>query len=296
MRLITVVSLFVCLSVNSTPIWACATCLCGDPTITTMGTEKPFAGRMRAGIEYLSRGEKAAEPGVNEFTVNEERVTLNFSYALNTEWMFAASLPMVTKEVERFDLSHARGSGIGDMDLSARWFLGRDDSFPVKYLWGMQFGLRVPTSTEQKKDGESIDIDAQPGVGATIPSLGVWYGRYALPWFFYTSASVQHALTDGYQNYQAGDVMLLTGLAQYALNMGVAVQLSLDGRFKKPDQYDGVEDPNSGGVLIMAKPGIAWTPLEDLVINLNYQIPVIENPNGIQEEDPTFRLGVAYDF
>lgn len=280
----------------SNTVFACATCLCGDPTITTMGTEKPFAGRMRAGVEYLSRGETAAQPGVSEFVVDEQRVTYSFSYALNSEWIFAASLPMVTKKVERFDTSAAQGSGVGDLDLAARWFIGKDESFPVKYLWGVQFGLRIPASSEQKKSGDPIDIDAQPGVGATIPSVGIWYGRYAIPWFFYTSAVIQHAVTEGYQEYQAGDVALLTGLVQYALNFGVAVQLSVEGRFKQHDQYDGEQDENSGGVLIMATPGIAWTPLEDLVVNISYQLPLIENPNGRQAEDPTLKFGVAYDF
>jgi len=296
MRSIIIVSIAITLSIVSNSIWACATCLCGDPTITTMGTEKPFAGRKRAGVEYLSRGEKIGESGVNELDTDEERTTFNFSYALNADWMFAASLPLVTKTVKRYDMSSERGSGIGDMDLSARWFVGKDTRFPARYLWGVQLGLRVPTSSEQQSNGVPIDIDAQPGVGATIPSLGLWYGRYAMPWFFYVSAGYQHAITEGYQGYQAGDVALLTGLAQYALGYGLALQLSLDGRFKQYDKYHDIRDDNSGGVLVMATPGLAWTPLEDLVINMSYQVPAIENPNGQQEEKPTLRIGVAYDF
>lgn len=288
------IAIFLCL--NSSIIWACATCLCGDPTITTMGTEKPFAGRMRVGTEYLTRGEKAGEPGVNEFETDEERLTFNFSYALNSEWMFAVSLPLITKTVKRFDLSNAQGSGVGDLDFSARWFVGKDDHFPARYLWGIQFGLRLPTSSEEKLDGVPIDIDAQPGGGTTIPSVGIWYGHYAMPWFFYASASHQHAIDKGYQGYQAGDATLVTGLVQYALNYGVALQFSLDSRFKKQDEYNGERDDNSGGVLIMATPGLAWTPMEDLVVNLSYQAPVIENAHGQQEEKPTARIGVAYDF
>lgn len=284
------------LSVSSNVTWACATCLCGDPTITTMGTEKPFAGRKRAGVEYLSRGEKTAQPGVSELVTEEQRVTYSFSYALNADWMFAASLPTVTKSFTRFDSSSAQGSGLGDMDLSARWFVGKDSRFPARYLWGMQLGLRAPTSTEQKNNGVVLDIDAQPGVGATVPSAGIWYGRYALPWFLYTSATVQHAVTDGYQGYRAGDVALATVMTQYAFKNRVAVQLSLDGRFKRHDKYFGVQDNDSGGVLVMATPGLAWTPYEDLVVNMSYQIPAIENPNGRQEEDATLRVGVAYDF
>ena len=282
--------------VNTESVWACATCLCGDPTITTMGTEKPFAGRMRAGIEYLTRGETVGDKNVSEVTTDEKRMTYSFSYALNDSWMLAASLPMVTKKIKRYDNSKETGSGIGDADLTARWFVGKDESFPSRYLWGLQFSLRVPTSKEEKSHGEAIDFDAQPGAGATIPSLGIWYGRYAMPWFFYVSAAVQHAVTEGYQDYQAGDVALLTGLAQYALSYGVAVQFSLDSRFKQYDKYDGTRDKDSGGTLVMASPGIAWTPYEDLILNMTYQYPAIEEQNGRQEEDPTFRIGVTYDF
>ena len=296
MRRLSFFGIAIALCLNTNNLWACATCLCGDPTITTMGTEKPFAGRKRAGAEYLTRGEKAAEPGISEFETEEDRITYNFSYALNSEWMFAASLPFVTKTVKRFDMSSAQGSGVGDLDFSARWFIGKDTHFPARYLWGVQFGLRLPTSSEQTLNGEPIDIDAQPGGGATIPSVGAWYGRYAMPWFFYVSAAYQHAVNTGYQGYEAGDVTLLTGLVQYALNYGIALQFSLDSRFKRYDEYSGVRDENSGGVLVMATPGLAWTPVEDLVINLSYQAPAIENGHGRQEEDATIRIGVAYDF
>ncbi len=275
--------------------WACATCLCGDPTITTMGTEKPFAGRMRVSVDYLTREEVIGLPYISKQTVQEERMTYNFSYALNEKWIFAASVPLVDKQVKRFDLSEDKASGIGDTDLSARWFIGDDNSFPAKNLWGVQFGVRVPTSKEKKSRGTAIDFDAQPGAGATIPSVGVWYGRYQMPWFFYTSAVVQHAMDEGYQAYQAGDVLLATGHAQYAVNYQWALQLSLDGRFKERDSYNNVTDNDSGGMLIMASPGVAWTPIEDLVVNVSYQIPAIDKLNGEQEEKNVLRIGVAYD-
>ena len=292
--------LFMCLMsgllLRSGDVVACATCLCGDPTLTTMGTEKPFAGRMRVGVEYLNRGETVGEAGVSEHVIEEERLTYNFSYSFNAQWIVAASLPLVTKTVDRFDLTHEQASGVGDVDLSARWFIGGDTPFPVRELWGLQFGLRLPTSTEQYANGEAIDFDAQPGAGTTIPSLGAWYGYYRTPWFFYTSATYQHAVDEGYQGYQAGDVFLVTGHAQYAVNPDLALQFSLDARAKAQDHYFDVVDEDSGGLLVMASPGLAWTPLEDLIVNASVQLPVIENVNGRQEEDPTFRLGVIYDF
>jgi len=261
-----------------------------------MGMGKPFAGRSRAGVEYITRGEKGAEPGVNDFKTYERRIAYSFSYALTVDWVFAISLPMVTKKVERYDLSMQQGSGRGDIDLSARWVLGKDRQFASRYLWGVQFGLRLPTSEQQAIESQVIDIDAQPGVGATVPSLGLWYGRYANPWFLYGSFAIQHATSEGYQGYQAGDVLLLTAMSQYAMTNTFAIQVGFDGRYKRYDYYRGERDPNSGGVLVMGSPGLVWTALEDLVINFKYQIPLRERPHGYQEEERTLRWGASYDF
>jgi hypothetical protein len=37
--------------------WACAMCGCGDPTLTTMGAEQPFAGRLRLSSELRYRSD-----------------------------------------------------------------------------------------------------------------------------------------------------------------------------------------------------------------------------------------------
>jgi hypothetical protein len=289
-------SLLLVLLCRSENAFACATCLCGDPTLTSMGMEKPFAERMRSGVEYLNRGETVGEANDGEHVIAEQRLTYNFSYALNTTWIFAASLPLVTKHVDRYDLSSEQGSGVGDMDVYARWFIGGDESFPVRELWGLQFGMRLPTSSEQYANGEAVDFDAQPGAGATIPGLGAWYGYYRTPWFLYTSATYQHAIDEGYQGYQAGDVFLVTGQAQYALNTKLALLFGLDARYKRQDRYYGVVDENSGGSLVMAAPGLTWAPYEDWVVNLNVQLPIIQNGYGRQDEDSTYRIGVVYDF
>jgi hypothetical protein len=280
----------------SSAVLACATCLCGDPTITTMGTEKAFAGRIRVGVEYLAREEIVGRKDVSEHKVFEERLTYNVSYAITDDWVLAASIPTVDKKVERYDTSKESSSGLGDTDITARWTIGGDDKMPVRNLWGMQLGVRLPTSSEEKFNGVPIDFDAQVGAGTTIPNIGVWYGRYEMPWFFYTSATYQHAVNEGYQGYDMGDVLLVTGHMQYALMKQLALQFSLDSRIKAKDHYNDIVDDDSGGFLMMASPGIAWTPFTDFIVNVNYQMPLIESPNGYQEEKPVARVGVVYDF
>jgi hypothetical protein len=273
-------------------VHACATCLCGDPTITTMGTEKPFAGRLRFNASFLSRAETVGEPGVSEHKIDETRYTYSVSYAPREDWILAASLPVVEKEVERFDLSHERASGIGDSDLSARWYLQNDH----RHLSGIQLGLRVPTSSEQKSAGQPIDFDAQPGAGATLPSIGLWYGLFQAPRFYYASVVYQYALDEGYQGYQAGDVWLITAHAQHDFGYRFSLSFSLDGRWKDYDRYFDVIDDDSGGGLIMATPGINWTPATDWVVSASYQVPIVENLNGRQSEEANIRFEVTYDF
>lgn len=258
-----------------------------------MGTEKPYSGRLRGNIEWMARGETMGQPAISEHKIDEERITLSVSYAPSEKWIIAVSVPFVDKEVVRFDLSRETGSGVGDTDLTARWYL----SHSRRHLWGMQFGVRLPTSSEQTSNGQTIDFDAQPGAGATIPNLGLWYGYFRAPVFLYSSAVFMHAIDTGYQGYEAGDGLLLTGLAQYGFRDNqLALSFSLDGRWKKQDLFFGEPDVDSGGLLIMATPGISWTPVTNLIFNASYQIPAIENLNGRQEEDPIIRIGVTYDF
>ena len=288
------------LLLSSPAIFACAACLCGDPTLTTMGVEKPFAGRTRFSVDYLSRGETMGQARISEHVIDEQRVTYSISYAPSTQWVLSASVPMIDKRVDRYDLSFEEASGVGDTDLTARWFIGKSTSIATSRLWGLHVGARVPTSSEQQLNGQAVDFDAQPGSGALIPSLGIWLGEYHLPWFFYGSAIVQHTSSAGYQGYRGGNALLLTAHSQYALPSTVlgkwALQFNLDGRWKNPDEYNGVRDDDSGGTLIMATPGLVWTPLTDWLVNVSVQQPMIENARGRQQEDTTLRAGITYDF
>lgn len=284
------------LFVDSKPALACASCLCGDPTLTIMGVEKPFPGRTRIGIEYLSRSETSGTQNIDQHTIEEERIAYNFSYAPSKTWMFAASLPMITKQVNRFDDSSEQGSGVGDIDLTARWFIGQSASIINKHLWGAHFGIRLPTSKEETLNSRAVNFDAQPSAGALTHSIGLWFGEYRRPWFFYGSAIVQHASAQGYQEYEAGDALLVTLQTQYALHSKLAIQAGLDSRWKRQDQYNDEADENSGGALIMASLGLAWSPFTDWLIHFNVQHPTIENAHGTQKEDLALRAGVTYDF
>ncbi|MFP2933934.1 hypothetical protein ACLESO_54180, partial [Pyxidicoccus sp. 3LG] len=43
--------------------WACATCACGDPTLTSMGAEQPFSGRLRLSSTLRAWGHTVGREG-----------------------------------------------------------------------------------------------------------------------------------------------------------------------------------------------------------------------------------------
>lgn len=283
-------------AVAAPPLWACSTCLCGDPTLTLIGTEKPFEGRQRVSLDFIVREESQGRPGIDEQIFEEARALLGYAWSPSERWTLTAQLPWVDKRVSSSSLAVAETAGVGDLELGAKLFLQAGNEIPVRDLYGLQFGLRVPTGPELETDGAAVDVDALPGAGAWVPNAGAWYGRYRFPWFVYVSAVYQYAVDEGYQGYRPGDVITGTAQAQYALTPEWALQAALDFRHAARNTFDAVADENSGGLFGALAPGLLWSAREDFIVNASVQIPLIEQYNGTQSTAPTFRLGLTYDF
>jgi hypothetical protein len=275
-------------------VHACSTCLAGDPTLTLMGTEKSYSGRLRIAGETLYRTETIGEANVNQSKLREQRFTLGLAYAWNERLNLAIRLPLIHKRLEYISLATEQTTGIGDVELVMKYTLS-DQEKRHKHLFGVLAGLRLPTASEQKNRGESLDIDVQPGIGAWVPQAGVWYGRYRFPWFFYAS-SVIHLATEGFQDFQAGTAVVTTFMTQYALNYNTAIQLGLDTRWSEHNQFADQADPDSGGWLALLSPGLVIKIAEDMLCHLVVSIPTLENLSGHHEEGTIVQLGITYDF
>jgi hypothetical protein len=275
---------------------ACSTCKCGDNTLTLLGSEKAYGGRFRVGVDVLLRSESSGEPGVDEQATDEVRTTLGLAYSLSPDLTVALQIPLVRKEIQAANLAQQKASGLGDIDLAGRWVLVRSGGLSGRHLAGLRAGVRLPTAAEvEDGDGELLDIDVQPDAGATAPNIGGWYGYYRFPWFATVSATY-FTFSEGHQEFQAGDAGLYSALAQYGLSQNLALQLGLDARQSRRNRFSGVADPDSGGLLTMAFVGAAVRFGPDLLLHGGVQLPLIENMNGVQDEDPNFRVGLTYDF
>ena len=260
-----------------------------------MGVEKPFTGRKRISLEHLTRSEEIGRAGIDQVIIDEQRLALGFSYTINPRIAVSARIPWVEKQLENASLAKIDTSGLGDVSLSAKIFL-QPQTGMVKEMYGLSLGLLIPTAEEKKSpSGELLDIDAQPGAGSTIPSVGGWYGQYKFPWFFYAS-SVVNLPSDGNQNFKPGVAIVTSFQAQYAPTHKLAFQLGLDTRWSEQDEFSGISDKNSGGFLAYITPGAVINLSGDLLLQLQAQLPAIDNLNGHHKEPATFSLGLIYDF
>jgi hypothetical protein len=277
-------------------VWACSSCLVGDPTITQMGTGKPYAGRLRMAVSTLSRSETTGEAGVNERETEEQRLALSLAWSPNPELTLGIDIPYVSKQMDDISLAQAEATGLGDAAISAKWFIYQDRTFASRHMAGLLLGLQLPTSEEQTDQaGEALDIDVQPGPGSWIPSIGAWYGHYAYPWSLYGSVQFRHALDEGHQQFRPGDAWLLTVNSQYQMRLSFAVNLGLDARWSAHDEYDLEEDSDSGGFIGFLSPGFAYRPGGEWIIHGRIQLPLFDHLNGNHQEHTTYLIGVTYD-
>lgn len=275
--------------------FACSTCMVGDPTLSLMGTEKPYEDRLRISLEYLNRSEELGEKGVNRKVIDEQRATLSLAWAPSRRWMLGLSIPYVNRHLESFNLSDQEITAAGDVSLSFKNFLQEQESFQT-HMYGLMGGIKFGTAKqEQDSLGRTYDFDVQTGQGADVVNLGGWYAHFRFPWLFYGSATY-HLADEGFEEFEAGDALIFNGIAQWAQSHALSWYFGAEGRYADRDQFSGEDDPDSGGSIVFLTPGLIYTLQPDLLLNAAIKLPVIDQLKGDHEETTIFSIGITYDF
>jgi hypothetical protein len=276
---------------------ACATCSCGDPTITSMGTEQSFAGRLRLSLGFSHRGEHSGEAFVDEERLDEDRLDLNVAYSPTAWLQLAATLPLLQREVTEVDLSSDTLRGTGDLELRARLTLWRDRHFAPRHLVGLTVGAALPTAEVQRDEmGDPMDLDHQLGGVAVTPRLGVFYAHFRHPWSVYASASAAHVILVRGEE-RPGDSLIATSALQYQPGETWGVRVAIDGKLEDHATHGGMHGmPDTGGFALFVSPGLIYSPVTDLVFEASIQLPVVNGLYGDHVESPAVLLGSSYDF
>lgn len=275
--------------------WACATCACGDPTLTSMGTEQPFSGRLRLSTTLRAWGHTVGQERVDALRLREARMDVAVAYA-PLPWLFlSATLPLQAREVRSVSLARERGWGVGDVEVSAKAFLYQDREFSADHLFSVLAGVKLPTAPRLRaEDGTLLDLDTQLGSGSVDPLAGVAYQHFRGDWSFLVSATGFLPLR-GMLGFKAGPSVRTTLAAQYQPAPKWAVRLGLDGRIEAAADIDGEKEENGGGVIGYASPDVLFSPSTDIVVAAGVRVPFFNRLHGRVAPTPIAMMSVAYD-
>jgi len=277
---------------------ACATCACGDPTLTVMGNSQPFANRLRLSLEFQYRTDAVGEAGVDRTELREERLTLGAAYA-PVEWlMLSLTFPVLFRTVTDVSLAEDSIVSPGDLELRGRFYLWRDRKLAPRHLLAAVAGMQFPIAPlDQNAAGEYLEPELQGGTGAFQPVLGASYSFFDDPWSVYASELAYvpfHSRADWHNGaaWRGSHVVQYQLLDWFALRFGANFRWEMRTRRDQPPD----PEPDTGGFVLFLMPSLVLSPVTDLVINFDVQLPVINALHGDHDERPLFAVAAAYDF
>jgi hypothetical protein len=295
-----VASLAFVLAGTALPAYGCSECLCGSPTPPGYLLGE-YARGLSYGLEdrYLSKANALAEGPGDERQV-EHRIAGFLVYRPAPRAALQLRLPYVFKTNTQRPAGEpeqiAHGRGIGDAEALARldvWRFG--NLFSRRGALALIAAGAAPTGSNEARDaaGERLDAHLQPGTGAWAGTLGLATDASFLS--AAVSASIVGRLNGTSRHgYHYGDAVLFNLGCARTLGPRWQAALELNGRSAGRDRTeDGSRDPNSGGSLLYAAPGLRWSGPGGIGLDLLVQIPVARSLNGVQSERTTGRLALV---
>ena len=275
---------------------ACAVCSTGDPTLTVAGAEQPFAGRLRSALELQYQTHVAGRAGVDQLRIAETRADVSLAWAPDPDWLLAARLPLLDRQIEDESLGLRETWGVGELELDAKWFVWTDRAFAPRWLIAWLGGVQLPTAPlHRDAAGQALPLEAQPGAGSWDVVLGPSVSAFAGDTSLYASLRwTQPLLTPG--PFEPGASLGASLALQQQLATWLAARVVSELRFDQQSREQGQRDLDSGGAVAFVGGDVVWSPLEDLVAQLGARLPAYSRLRGQQREGPAFRFALVRDW
>lgn len=276
------------------PALACASCACGDPTLVVMGTEQPFAGRLRLSAELRTRSERMGN-GDDRHELHERRLDLGAAWSPSSWLTLSLTLPLVDRELGMANLARVGAQAVGDVEVRARVYVWRTGGFGREHLLALHGGVELPTSPTIRRGGVALADEVQPGTSSLDLLAGASWLHLRGSFSFYASA-VALLPRRTPLGYTPGRALLGTAAAQVQPWDFLALRGGLDGRWERAAiERDGTVRPDTGGFALFASPAILFQPWTDWLLQLQLRIPAWQRMRGEHEEGTGLGVGVIRD-
>lgn len=275
---------------------ACSTCGCGDPTLTSMGAEKPYAGRLRAAIGAQYRSDTVGQERVDQLRLHELRTDAFLAWAPSSRLFLQLMLPVVHRDIRTVSESRLRSTGLGDAELRIKPFVFQDREFSPRHLVAMTFGAKLPTGPRQRDaQGDLLPPEVQAGTGSVDPILGASYAAFLRPFSFYASAQFSMPAV-ARAELRASPSLRTTTAVQWQFIPVLAARLGIDTRTDAAAFEHGEASRDSGGFIAFASAEALISPTPDWLLAAALRVPTVNALAGFHHEGPMLGLTVARDF
>ena len=276
-------------------LWACAACSCGDPTLSAVGAEKPYQGRLRLSLDARYRTDSVGRAGIDKLTLRELKTDIQAAWSPSTRLTLMATLPVGTRSVTYANTRSQNTAFVGDAELRGKVFVWQERTFDPNHLLALLGGLSLPTGTALAESFGKVPLELGVSLDVATVSLGAAYAGFARPWSLYASAVLASPLATTREGDRPARSLRGTVSLQHQTWATLALRASGHVRVDGVAMDLGTPDPNSGGKIFFAGPEALWSPGGDLTFFGYARLPVASGLRGAHDEGPIFGAGVAWD-
>lgn len=272
------------------PARACASCGCGDPTLTALGVERPFKNRVRLSLEQRLGSHRM---GGDDNLIARTAVGASWS---PTAWLTVLGvLPMLVVRTSAQGAPDRTVIGLGDLELVGRAVVFRERRFAPRHQLSLIAGVKAPTGPRvSDSSGYPAPDDTQPGSGSWDPIVGASYVHYGAATAY--ASLTGRVTTAGYRGYQRGAGLGASAATQLPLIASLSAVLQADLGYTAADVLPGgAAAPNTGGTLLAFTPGLLWSPRKDWLVRAAVQLPLLQRWSGRQSETPMGVVALIVD-
>jgi len=270
----------------------------------TFNTALPVAKDEFVFREQYIRIQSGEDPsGANRDRTENQLVTA-LGYGLSGDWAVFGVLPYRDITLTSNTSNQRNQTGIGDMRLFLRYTAHQKNEKGKTFRVAPFFGMKMPTGEDSARDNQGVlPASIQLGSGSWDAFGGVILTWQTLHYQFDTQFSYRNnnaangfksgnsAQADLSYQYRLLPKELLTGIPDY---LYAVVETNI--LYKDHNTVNGVDEPNSGGMLVYLSPGLQYVTRRWIVEGL-VQIPVIQNLHGSAFESKSiFRASIRFNF
>jgi hypothetical protein len=276
-------------------VFACPTCTCANPALTSLGADQPFIGRLRLAATVRAWNQSEGVVEVDRASLRELRWDFTASWTPLRRLTLLFNLPVQIRERTNVSLARERGWGPGEADISARILLLGADGLRPRHLLSLVINARLPTAPTLTVGEREFQVDSQLGPGALVPGGGLFWSAFIGDrWSTFVSLTGDVPF-EGRYRLRIGPSATVLGYAQYQPWNRWAFRAGVDARYELPSFFRGAIRTELSGALLQALADVVFSPDSRVLLSLGVRAPFVDSRPGPVATSPILLASAVID-